>query len=152
MAQALLGGRGGSELPPHGSGTTGRYPDVTDQYTGMSLSTVLAQAVMPPPRCLAVENPDCLSRASASAERTPDLQYRTTGSVWGSSARWSGRLSSGIRVAPGRRLICHSAGSRTAPSLIGWPLSGSALSWAGVMVAPAAACWASSETTPQNSS
>ena len=41
---------------------------------GTSGSTVLAQAVMPPPRCLAVENPDCLSRASASAERTPVLQ------------------------------------------------------------------------------
>jgi hypothetical protein len=52
----------------------GMGPTEEAQYTGMLSSTVLAQAVMPPPRCLAVENPDCLSRARASAERTPDLQ------------------------------------------------------------------------------
>jgi hypothetical protein len=49
-------------------------PPARDQYTGTLGSTVLAQAVMPPPRWRAVEKPDCLSRASASAERAPLLQ------------------------------------------------------------------------------
>ncbi len=44
------------------------------QYWAMLGSTVFAYATMPPPRCLAVEKPDCFNRASASAERAPVLQ------------------------------------------------------------------------------
>ena len=70
-----LGGPWGERAPPTWTRDWLSTPPTSlDQYTGISLSTVLAQAVMPPPRCLAVENPDCLSRARASAERTPVLQ------------------------------------------------------------------------------
>ncbi len=58
----------------------------------------------------------------------------------------------GISRAPGMETISYSFGSRTSMMSIFSSASIHSLSCAGVIVEPAAACWASSETTPQKAS
>ena len=113
-----------------------------------------SEAVTPPNTCTASLKPAFLTAANVSADRTPVLQYMTIWRSWGSEASASPRRMSsfGIKVAPGMRTISHSAGSRTSISAIGFSVSMSSLRSCTVIVDPAAASCASSDTTPQNAS
>src|SRR5690606_1221378 len=127
---------------------------VRPQYVGSEGSTCLTQASTPPCRWTASRNPAALTVASASAERTPDLQYSTICRSWGSSASASpDRIRSfGMSTLSGIRTISYSAGSRTSTSSTSLPACCHSCSSAAVMVASAAAACASAETTPQKSS
>ncbi len=108
----------------------------------------------PPPTCTASAKPADFRTARTSAERTPVLQCRTIFRSWGRSWRALPIRNSffGISLAPGIETISYSFGSRTSMISIFSSVSIHSLSCCGVIVEPAAASWASSDTTPQNAS
>ena len=115
------------------------------------MSIRVAQAVTPPWTWTASRKPAAFTAASASAERTPVLQCSTIGLSFGScaSARPERISSLGISYAPGMGTISYSFGSRTSMSSKSLPASIISLSSSTVIVEPAAASWASTDTTPQ---
>src|SRR5215472_12821690 len=135
-------------------GGADQYRGGADQYSGSDGSTWLIQASTPPPTCTASEKPASFTTARHSAERAPLLQCSTIRLSCGrrSSAAPDRNSPLGIRVAPGIETISYSFGSLTSTRKMLSPLSSMSLSSLAEIVEPAAACAASSETTPQNSS
>src|SRR2546430_3035288 len=121
---------------------------------GSEGSTCRTQETTPPWTCTASRKPAALTAASASADRTPDLQYSTICLSWGRLASaLPDRISPlGTSREPGIETISYSAGSRTSTSSIGVPASIPSLSPVVVIVQPRAAEDASSDTTPQQAS
>src|SRR5256885_16404524 len=117
-------------------------------------STLRTQDTTPPCTCTASRNPAALSAASASAERTPVLQYSTICLSCGSSASALPiRISFlGTSTEPGMRTISYSAGSRTSTRCTDLPASSQSRSSGAVIVEPTVAATASSETAPPKAS
>src|SRR6266536_252432 len=96
------------------------------------------QETTPPWTCTASRKPAALTAASASAERTPDLQYSTIWRSWGRLARALPETISplGSSREPGILTISYSAGSRTSTSSIDLPASIQSFSSLVVIVGP----------------
>ena len=120
----------------------------------MSGSSCLPHATIPPCTCTASEKPAFLTTASASAERTPDLQCSTDGLSCGNlGQRLAGQDAAlGDQLAPGMLTISYSFCSRTSISAKSLARVDHLLELArGDRVVGRGLC-ASSDTTPQNAS
>src|SRR3954447_7409930 len=85
---------------------------------------------IPPPMWYA-SHPDARNACMAIAERTPSLQWKTTGLSVGTSSARDARRSSSMCVAPGIRPASHSYDSRTSTSTTS-PCVNASRTWAGV--------------------